>query len=161
MTGCNWLKGAAACLLAVGITIGIAASQATAGNADSVKIEGRSAEPIVTAQLMRGAKPRINPKIVVSRFLTGRVITRSSMLTVSFQVDAALMAQPIFQLKLLKGRAHAIKHTWMGSRRIDPPRTYQAQWRVPATFDPGADYFVCVTHLPTRNTGCSGLFTIR
>lgn len=121
-------------------------------------------QPIVLAEVstsMRGTRRIPDPPIKVSRYLTGRVITRGNMLTVTFQVEESLMSPPIFQFLLRKGRARTVKMNWMGASRIDPPRTYMSQRRIPAGFDTGNDFFVEVIHQPTNKKGFSGLFTIR
>ncbi len=100
------------------------------------------------------------PAITVSRHMTGRVLHIGDMITVTFKVKPELERQPIFQIILLKGRAHTVKASWMGSHRIDPPHTYMTTWRIPSGFATGSDYFVKVVHAPTRKAGFSGLFTI-
>jgi len=107
----------------------------------------------------KGTLPTIPaPDITVSQPRAGNVFHRNGWMVVGWKVTEPLMADPRFELKLLKGRAHTVVVTLPSGGRIDPPRSFQATWRVSDDIVRGGDYFVQVKHLATGKKGFSKLF---
>lgn len=128
----------------------------------SVQDSTRKVTPVpVSARRVRAPERQLVFPIQVSTWLNGRTMRRDAMLALSFHVTEALTADPRFQVILLRGRARTVMATLPAPRRIGTGRTFESQWRIPAGFATGNDFFFKVVHTPTRKKGFGGLFTIR
>lgn len=163
---------AAAVLLAGGVFLSNPPGEAWARNAQqnsgvtaadrNAADSARRVKPVRTpTSRVRASRPNYSFPIVVGDWLNGRTMRRNAMLAISFSVTDALVANPRFQVILLRGRAHTVMTTLPPPRRIGTSHTFESQWRIPADFATGNDFFFKVVHTPTRKQGFGGLFTIQ